>query len=293
MKFCEAAALTPLPVCEGQLCSFVAFLADEKLRHRSIKTYMSAVRHMQIRAGLPDPFGATVQMPRLEYVLRGIKQKEAENGANNRECLPIMPHILGRLWEVWATTGHLQDTKLIWAASTLCFFAFLRAGEISTPSTTSYDPATNLCMADIAVDEPLSPSVLHVTIKQSKTDPFRKGVQLSIGRTGTRLCPVAALLDFVAARGTSQGPLFTFHDGSFLTRQRFVDLVREALQKAGIDQQKYCGHSFRSGAATTAAKKGLEDCIIKTLGRWESVAYLQYVKIPREQLAGYSKLLAS
>ena len=70
-------------------------------------------------------------------------------------------------------------------------------------------------------------------------------------------------------------------------------LVRAALQSAGIEQQRYSGHSFRIGAATTAASKGLEDCLIKTLGRWESVAYLQYVKIPRQQLAGYSKLLAS
>ena len=58
-----------------------------------------------------------------------------------------------------------------------------------------------------------------------------------------------------------------------------MDLVWAALQKTGIDQRQYCGHSFRTGTATTAAKKG---SIIKMLGRWESVAYLQYVKIPRK-----------
>ena len=248
---------------------------------------------MQIRAGFPDPFGATVQMPRLDYVLRGIKHQEAERGGNSRERLPIIPHILCRLWEVWAPDGHLRDTKLVWAAATLCFFAFLRAGELTTPITTTYDPNVHLCLADIAVDDPLSSSLLQVGIKQSKTDPFRKGVRLSIGRTGTKLCPVAALLDFIASRGTVPGPLFTFQDGSFLSHPKFVELVRDALVKAGFDQQRYCSHSFRIGAATTAAKKGLEDSIIKTLGRWESVAYLQYVKIPREQLAGYAKLLVS
>ena len=268
-------------------------LEDDKLKHRSIKTYMSAVRHLQIRAGFPDPFAATDQMPRVEYVLRGVKRSEAEKGLVSQERLPITPHILRQLWEVWASEGQLRDTKLIWAASTLCFFAFLRAGELSTPSTTSYDPNVHLCMRDITVDDPLSPSVMQIFIKQSKTDPFRKGVRLSIGRTGTKLCPVAAMLDFLAARGTDEGPVFTFRDGSFLTRQRFVELVCAALRKAGVDQSRYCGHSFRIGAATTAAQKGLEDCMIKTLCRWESVAYLQYVKIPRDQLAGYSKLLAA
>ena len=76
------------------------------------------------------------------------------------------------------------------------------------------------------------------------------------------------MLDFLAVRGTAEGPVFKFQDGSFLTRQRFVDLVHAALQKARIDQKRFCGHRFRIGAATMAAKKGLEDCIIKTLGRW-------------------------
>ena len=53
------------------------------------------------------------------------------------------------------------------------------------------------------------------------------------------------------------------------------------MQRAGVDERWSCDYSFRIGAVTTVAQKGLEDCIIKTLGRWESVEYLQYVKIPR------------
>ena len=64
--------------------------------------------------------------------------------------------------------------------------------------------------------------------------------------------------------------------------------VRDALAAAGIDEVSYCGHSFRIGAATT---RGVEDSVIKTLGRWESTAYIQYVRIPREQLTGYFRVL--
>ncbi len=45
-----------------------------------------------------------------------------------------------------------------------------------------------------------------------------------------------------------------------------MERVRAALRLAGVDQAKYCSHSFRIGAATTAAAKGVEDC---ALGRWE------------------------
>ena len=212
---------------------------------------------------------------------------------SGRERLSITPHILRQLREIWAPEGHQWNTKLIWAASTPCFFVFTRAEKLSTPTSTSFDAKVHLCVQDIVVDDPRHPSVMQVHIKQSKTDPFRKGVKVSLGRTGTTLCPVAAMLDFIVARGTSPGPLFTFQDGSYMTRARFVELVRDALQRAGVSQKRYCGHSFRIGAATTAAQKGLKICIIKILGRWESVAYLQYVKIPRSQLAGYSKLLVS
>ncbi len=91
------------------------------------------------------------------------------------------------------------------------------------------------------------------------------------------------------------GALFRFSNGKVLSRPRFVERVRSALRLAGVNQAKYCSHmySFRIGAATTAAAKGVEDCVIKTLGRWESATYLRYVKIPREQLAGYSSTIAS
>ena len=104
---------------------------------------------------------------------------------------------------------------------------------------------------------------------------------------------MAALLGYLSVRGSQHGPLFLFEDGRFLTRGRFVDAIRTALNSAGVDQQKYCGHSFRIGAATTAAARGIEDSVIKTLGRWESVAYLQYVRIPREQLSGVTCQLAA
>ena len=93
--------------------------------------------------------------------------------------------------------------------------------------------------------------------------------------------------------GQHSGLLFVFLDSPFLTRQRLVEALCLALARSGIDDSKYFGHSFRIGAATTVVSKGVEDCIIKTLGRWSSLAYLEYVKIPRVQLAEYSRALVS
>ena len=79
-----------------------------------------------------------------------------------------------------------------------------------------------------------------------------------------------------------------FKGGGFL---RLVNALKKALQDAEIDNAKYSGHSLRIGAATAAAVNGLEDSIIKTLGRWKSIACLCYVQIPPNQPASYSKML--
>ena len=44
--------------------------------------------------------------------------------------------------------------------------------------------------------------------------------------------------------------------------------IRSALSRAGINAKPYSGHSFRIAAATTAALCGVQDSLIKVLGRW-------------------------
>ena len=158
---------------------------------------------------------------------------------------------------------------MLQAVCCTCFFDFFRSEEITT-STSHYDPSIHLSIQDITLDSRYHPSLVQFNLNSSKTDSFRKGVQVVIGYTGDDLCPVTAILAYLAARGGSEGPLFRTGDKQPLTRHQFVNEVKTALKSIGLDPSKYAGHSFRAGAATAAAR--LEDCTIKTLGRWESSA---------------------
>jgi hypothetical protein len=60
-------------------------------------------------------------------------------------------------------------------------------------------------LTDIAVDNPVDPSIMQVTIKQSKTDPFWKGLNIFIGKTNTDICPVSAVLRYFLLRGKNRG----------------------------------------------------------------------------------------
>ena len=97
-------------------------------------------------------------------------------------------------------------------------------------------------------------------------DPIRQGVDLIIGKSGDNVCPVAAMLSFLAARSAGSGPLFQFSDGHYLTRDRLVSELRRIWAATNIDTSQYCDHSFRIGAATTAARAGVEDSLIKNMG---------------------------
>ena len=146
---------------------------------------------------------------------------------------------------------------------------------------------------DVAVDSRTNPQVLSIFLRRSKTDPFGTGTYLYMGRTGTSLCPVSALLAYLAVRPSNPGPLFVFYDGTPLSRARLVTELREVLSQIGLEVANYSGHSFRIGAATTAARAGLSDSFIQALGRWKSLAFTTYIRTPVEDLVAASAVLAN
>ena len=150
------------------------------------------------------------------------------------------------------------------------FFEFFRVGEMMAPSDKGFDLAVHLSIGDMAVDNPREPSVVGIRVKQSKTDPFQKEIDPFLQKMASLVCQEVALLDYLQEQGIGPAPLIRYSDGRALNRPRFAAAVRSALKEAGVDQAKYCMRSFRIGAATTAAARGIEDSVIKTLGKLES-----------------------
>lgn len=195
LNVCITYSIVPFPMNEISLCSFATFLAEQGLKSQSIRGYLFGVHSLQIENGYPDPQIGTNQ-PHLESMMRGIKCSQAEAGCNPRPRFPITPDIMSIIRRFLPPS---RDGSMVWAACCLRFFGFLRAGKFTVSSLEAYDPAS---LADIALDSHIAPAILRVHIAVSKTDPFRKGIDIFLGRTSSPVCPIKA---YLTVRGPAPG----------------------------------------------------------------------------------------
>ena len=102
---------------------------------------------------------------------------------------------------------------------------------------------------------------------------------ISIEQNPGNNCPVQAMACYLKVRGKVPGPLFCNQDGQPVLRSQFTSELNTVLSFCGLNPALYKGHSFRIGAATSAAERGLSDAKIRQLGRWKSNAFHKYIRV--------------
>jgi len=75
----------------------------------------------------------------------------------------------------------------MYAACSLAFFAFLRVGEFTVPGDNLFYKSCHLSFNSITINNRDDPRYLKLTIKQSKTDTFSKGVCVYLGATNNTM----------------------------------------------------------------------------------------------------------
>ena len=251
-----------------------------------MRVYVSSMRQLQISKGLPNR--RVGGMAKLSQFLKGIRLLST---GVSRVRLPITPHILTCIKDNWETNWLNNDRTIgLGHYDTVLFRFFLIGWDMCTTNWTLRHWGASLFLKHHSnCDGNRSPQQLEIHLKQSKTDQEGDRSTVWVGKTGHKLCPVAATLLWMVYRGNISGPLFRYTDGSALTQQLFIVELQRALLSIGEDPHKYGGHSFRIGAATVAAEQGINDAIIKLLGCWYSSAYQRYVRPSLASLARHSR----
>ena len=98
------------------------------------------------------------------------------------------------------------------------------------------------------------PEGVKIFVKRSKTDQSGEGMTKGIPYfTNPEYCPVVSLKKWIEKSEIKSGKIFDISDKSVaLTIKKYAAL-------AGLDSNKYSGHSLRSGFATSTAELGAEE----------------------------------
>ena len=170
-------------------------------------------------------------------------------------------------------SSSMYQASMLKAMYLLAFHAFLRVGEFTVSANKTSDQVIQYSDITLTSDKVL------VTVRFFKHKGTRHPVTLSIGRKGDNLCVVTALFQYIQHRGIRNGPLFMFPDGFPVSTNFFNRQLLLSLKWAGLDPKIFKGHSFRIGAATSAALAGASDLQLQAMGRWNSNAYKKYVQV--------------
>lgn len=272
-------------VTENLLLLFVAHCFSVlQLKCSTIKLYLSGVRFCYLQAGVENPLcKEEANLARLHTILRAIKKIQ---GTSTLRRLPITFNILHLMCQTLRKGAFTPFTNLMLeAAFCVAFFGFLRCGEFTC--NTTFNSQINLTIGDVRIIS--DKSYLTVTLKASKTDPFRQGVTINLFSTGHDICPVTAVSDYLAAlpdrSKQPHQPFFQNNQLQPMTRQYFIQHLKIILQRLGLDSGQFSGHSFRIGAATSCSAMGIEDHLIQSLGRWSSDCYIRYIRTPLSSIS--------
>jgi len=101
---------------------------------------------------------------------------------------------------------------------------------------------------------------VKIFIKRSKTDQSGEGMIKAIPYfENEEFCPVKTLNLWITQSNIKSGKIFNISDKSVAL------IIKKYANLAGLDSEKYAGHSLRSGFATSTAESGAEERTIMAM----------------------------
>ncbi len=115
---------------------------------------------------------------------------------------------------------------------------------------------------------------VKIFVKRSKTDQSGEGLIKAIPFfINEELCPVKALKSYINQKSINKGKLFEISDKSVAL------IIKKYVELAGLEKNKYSGHSLRSGFATSTAEMGAEErSIMAMTGHKSNQMVRRYIK---------------
>lgn len=278
----------PLPLSNESTLVFIDWLIRIRgVKSGTVNSYLAGIRQLHILKGMEAP---SLRSAQVGLVLKGQANIEATEKRSNphRGRLPVTLALLKIIKDrIRQEKWHISKKLLIWTVCTTAFHGGFRIHELLARQEAVFDPDFTLLGGDARTQactvEGLNTECIELRIKSPKESKTGSVVIVDVFATGGQTCPVKAFKKWKKhTDGDVDKPLFRGADGKPLTGAKLNRILRTLLASI-VDYKKGCisTHSFRSGLASLMGEKGMTDDEIKTLGRWSSRAFENYIKMPR------------
>ena len=259
--------LISLPVTIPHLSVFVSYLHTQGYSPSSIIAHTSSIGYIHRLTGLPNPVASTL----IQKLLARVTKVSPPTPPR----LPITIGILAALIQaIDQVVVHYYHKSLLKAMLTIGFFGLMRIGEL----TMSKEKVVPLMMDQVS----FCSNYISISITHFKHNQNLKPLEVPIQpQSCPDICPVKHLTHYLSLRGYAPGPLFSFPTHSPIPRQFFSNHLSRLISFSGFQVSRYKSHSLRIGGASYYASLGYTNLQIQILGRWDSDAFIKYIRSAR------------
>jgi site-specific recombinase XerD len=254
-------------VTKKEFPMYLAYLHNKKVKSTTIRSHVSAISFTYKTKGLTSPTDSFAS----SKLLAAYKKSDPPKCVRNPISAKILKKLVGF---IPGLSNSKTEAKMLRSLVTLMYAALLRISEVTYTAKSKHNLMKN------QVQLVRTKEATHVLISMH-TCKFSKGnlapMRVNANLEHPEICPVRAFYSYAKVRPSSQYAFCT-DTASQLTpkyvRQRLVTL----LQVAGQDAAAFNTHSFRIGRATDMYRQGYSDLQIAKAGRWNTKAFLKYIK---------------
>lgn len=264
VKWCDGLGLPHLPSPPDVVACYFTALAMKDFRITTIRRHSAAIAAAHREAGYPAP----TSHPAIKELLRGMTR---QIGTPAKPVDALLSEDIKRMAAALPDTfTGIRDKALI----LIGFAGAFRRSEI-----------VGLNVDDVSERD----EGIVLLLRHSKTDQQGKGRWVGIPNgKNPDTCPVTALRKWLEVSALSEGAIFRGLDkynhlvSDRLSRRSVGNVIKRAAEAAGLDPEKYSGHSLRSGHCTQASRAGVAEHIIAQQTGHKSMSSLKrYIRLGR------------
>jgi hypothetical protein len=136
-----------------------------------------------------------------------------------------------------------------------------------------------------------------LTTRSAKNDQVGAGSRMYVEVQDTSSPDVAFCLATDAFRWSQKAcprgdeSFLSYRNKWMLEPSEYNKNIQRVAHRMGLDHRRFTSHSLRIGGASALAAAGMPDWFIKKMGRWKSLAFLQYIQFAKSSIRAAVKVL--